>query len=83
MTPDRLEDEEIRSRVEHWLLSDKYLTGLLQLMDVWKCKMIFPTGTQQQNIEITDLKPFLAGENTSVPIILTTTVYFEWPEGVS
>ncbi len=37
--------------------------------------MIFPTDTQQ-NIEITDLKPFLAGENTSVLIILATTVYF-------
>ncbi len=31
----------------------------------WKCKPIFPTDTLQQNIEITDLKPFLASENTS------------------
>ncbi len=43
-------------------------------MNVWKCKLIFPTDTLQQKIEITDLKPFLAGENTSVPIILATTV---------
>ncbi len=38
-------------------------------------KPIFPTGTLQQNIQITDLKPFLAGENTSVLII----VLLEWP----
>ncbi len=31
--------------------------------------------THGQKIEITDLKPFLAGENTSVLIILATTVY--------
>ncbi len=37
--------------------------------------MIFPTDTLQQKIEITDLKPFLSGENnTSVLIILATTV---------
>ncbi len=34
-------------------------------------KLIFPTDTLQQKIEITDLKPFLAAENTSVIIILT------------
>ncbi len=39
-------------------------------MNVWKCKPIFPTGTVQQNIQITDLNPFLAGENTSVLIIV-------------
>ncbi len=37
--------------------------------------MIFPTDTLQQKIEITDLKSVLAGENTSVLIILATTVY--------
>ncbi len=42
-------------------------------MNVWKCKLIFPTDTLQQKIEITDLKP--AAENTSVLIILATTVY--------
>ncbi len=36
--------------------------------------MIFPTDTLQQNIEITDLKQFLACENTSVQIILATIV---------
>ncbi len=44
-------------------------------MNVWKCKLIFPPETLQQKIEITDLKPFLTGENTSVLIILATTVY--------
>ncbi len=34
--------------------------------------MIFPTDTLQQKIEITDLKPCLAAENTSVLIILAT-----------
>ncbi len=43
-------------------------------MNVWKCKLIFPTDTLQQKIEITNLKPLLAGENTSVLIILATTV---------
>ncbi len=43
-------------------------------MKVWKCKLIFPTDTLQQKIEITDLKPFLAAENTSVLIILATAV---------
>ncbi len=44
-------------------------------MNVWKCKLIFPTDTLQQNIEITDLKQFLDHENNSVLIILDTTVY--------
>ncbi len=44
-------------------------------MTVWKCKQIFPTNTLMQNIEITDFKPRLAAENTSVLIILVTTVY--------
>ncbi len=44
-------------------------------MNVCKCKLIFPTDTLQQKIEITDLKPFLAGENTSVLKMLATTVY--------
>ncbi len=43
-------------------------------MNVWKCKLIFPTDTLQQKIEITDLKPFLAAGNTSVLIILSITV---------
>ncbi len=54
-------------------------------MNVWKCKLIFLTDTLQQKIKITDLKPFLAGENTSVLIILATTVniaclffFFSW-----
>ncbi len=43
-------------------------------MNVWKCKLIFPTDTLQQKIAITDLKPFLAAENTSLLIILASTV---------
>ncbi len=35
-------------------------------MNVWKCKLIFPSDTLQQNLEITALKHFLAAENTSV-----------------
>ncbi len=53
------------------------ITGLLQLMtkiNVWKLKLIFPTDTLQQKIEITDLKAFLAVDNTIVLIILSTTV---------
>ncbi len=37
-------------------------------MNIWKWKLIFPTDTLQQKIEITDF--FLAGENTSALIIL-------------
>ncbi len=47
--PDRLES--------HWIIT---INGK---MSVWKCKLIFPTDTQkqlQQKTEITDLKPFLA-----------------------
>ncbi len=40
-------------------------------MNVWECKLIFPTDTLKQNIEISDL----AAENTSVLIILAITVY--------
>ncbi len=35
---------------------------------------MFSTDTLQQKIEITDLKPLLAADNTSVLIILATTV---------
>ncbi len=67
--------------VEHWLLSDSLykqkshwiITNNGKM--VWKCKLIFPTDSLQQKIEITDLKPFLAGKNISVLIILATTVY--------
>ncbi len=44
--------------------ANKNLTGLLQLIvskiNVWKCKLIFPTDTLQEKIEITDLKPFFS-----------------------
>ncbi len=43
-------------------------------MKVWKYKLIFPTYTLQQNIEISDLKPFLAAENTCTLVILATAV---------
>ncbi len=78
--PDRLDEDEMRSlcgalavvrQKSHWIIIVNVK------MNVWKCKckLIFPTDTLQQNIEITDLKPFLDGENTSVLIILATTVY--------
>ncbi len=56
----------------HWIIT---INGKI---NVCKCKLIFPTDTLlQQSIEITDLKTFffLPGENTSVLIILATTVY--------
>ncbi len=67
VVPDRLDEDQIRS-----LCGVQNLTALLQLManiNVWKCKRIFPTDTLQQKREITDFKPFLAAENTSVLII--------------
>ncbi len=81
--PDRLDDDQIRSDlcVDHWQLSDSlckqkshWIIIINGKMNVWKCKIIFPTDTLQQKIEITVLKPFLDGENTSVLIILATTV---------
>ncbi len=72
---DRLDDDEIRSlcgalavvrQKSHWIIT---VNGK---MNVWKCKLIFPTDTLQQKTEIIDLKPFLTGENTSGLIILAT-----------
>ncbi len=58
---------------EHWLLSDSlwkqkshWIITINGKMNVWKCKLIFPTDTLQPKIEITDLNPFLAGENMLV-----------------
>ncbi len=42
--------------------------------NVWKCKLLFPTDTLQQKIEITDLKPFFVGENTSGLRLLHSSV---------
>ncbi len=72
------DDDQIRSlcgalavfrQKSHWIIT---INGKI---NVWKCKLIFPTDTLQQKIEITDLKPFLAAENTSVLIMLASTVY--------
>ncbi len=51
---------------EHWLLSDKnlWIITINGKLNVWKCKLIFPTDSLEQKIEITDLKPFLAIEKT-------------------
>ncbi len=38
----------------HWIIT---INGK---MNVWKCKLIFPTDTLQQKIEITDFKPFFS-----------------------
>ncbi len=57
--PDRLDDDQIRSlcgalavvrQKSHWIIR---INGKI---NVWKCKLIFPTDTLQQTIEITDLK---------------------------
>ncbi len=76
--PDRLMMIRSDLCVEHWLLSDKkkshWIITINGKINVWKCKLILPTDTLQQEIEITNLKLFLAGENTSVLIILATTV---------
>ncbi len=68
--------------VENWLLSDSlckqkshWIITINGQINVCKCKMIFPTDTLQQKIDITDLKLFLACENTSVLIMLATTIY--------
>ncbi len=52
--------------VEHWLLSDslckqksQWIITINGKMNVWKCKLIFPTDILQQKIEITDFKPLL------------------------
>ncbi len=58
--PDRLDDDEICCQSPG---ANKNLTGLLQLngkINVWKCKLIFPSDTLQQKIEITNLKPFFS-----------------------
>ncbi len=47
-------------------------------INVWKCKLIFPTDTLQQKIEITDLKPFLAGKNSVLIILATTDKHMQW-----
>ncbi len=51
--------------VEHRLLSDylckqksHWIITINGKMNVQKCKLILPTDTLQQKIEITDLKPF-------------------------
>ncbi len=44
-------------------------------INVWKCKRMFPSDILQQKIEITDLTPCLALENTSVLIMLATAVF--------
>ncbi len=42
--------------VEHWLLSDiHWIITINGKMNVWKCKLIFPTDTLQQKIEITSV----------------------------
>ncbi len=68
--------------VEQWLLSDSckqkshWIITINGKINVWKCKLIFPTDTLQQNIEMTDFKQKkLAGENTSVLIIFATIIY--------
>ncbi len=70
-----MDDGEIRSLCVALLLSDSlckqksfWIITINGKIKDWKCKPICHT-------EITDLKRFLAGENTRVQIILATTVY--------
>ncbi len=45
--------------VEHWLLSDiHWIITINGKINVWKCKLIFPTDTLQQKIEKNDLNPY-------------------------
>ncbi len=77
VSPDRLMMIRSDLCVEHWLLSDSLckqkshwiIITINGKMNVWKYKLIFPTDTLQQKIQITDLNP------VSVLIILATTVY--------
>ncbi len=58
--PDRLDDDEIRSPCgELAVVRQKFITTNGKI-NVWKCKLIFPTDTLQQRIEITDVKPFFS-----------------------
>ncbi len=68
--------------VEHWLSSDSlckqkshWIITINGKMNVWKCKLLTLTDTLQLKIAITDLNKFLAGENTSVLIILAIIVW--------
>ncbi len=69
MRSDLLSDSLCKQK-SHWIIT---INGK---MNVWKCKLIFPTDTLQQKTEITDLKPFFSWlkRNTSVLIILATCV---------
>ncbi len=61
--------------VEHWLLSGSLCKHKPHWKtNAWTCKLIFPTDTLQQKTDITD--HFLAGENTSVLIILVNRCTF-------
>ncbi len=63
--------------VEHWLLSDSlckqkshWIITINGKMNVWKCKLILPTDTLQQKIEITDWR------NNDTKITITDTHCF-------
>ncbi len=53
----------------HWIITNN------GKINVWKCKLIFPTDTLLQKIETTDFKPFLAGDSTSGLRLLHSTLY--------
>ncbi len=67
--------------VKLWLLSDclcrqtsHWIIIINGKMKVWKCKLIFPIDTLQQNIEIADLKKKRASENTSEGVCVCVCV---------
>ncbi len=81
---DRLDDDQFTSlcgalavvrQKSHWIIT---INGKI---NVCKCKLIFPTESLQQKIEITDLEPFLFscdGKNTSVIIIWATVQFLDF-----
>ncbi len=50
----RLMSDSLCKQKSHWIIT---INGKI---NVCKCKLIFPTDTQQQKVEITDLKPLFS-----------------------
>ncbi len=67
------DSDSLCKQTSHWIIT---INGK---MNVWKCKLIFLTDTLQQKRNNWLKTIFLAAENTSVLIILATTVYINLP----
>ncbi len=68
----RQTDDDDQICAEQTIIS--LVTTINGKMNVWKCKLIFPTDTLQQKTEITDLKLFFVGKNTCILINMVTPV---------